>query len=240
MSRANSDKVVELLDQAIADGNNGSPSDFQRWKESSRTALRLALGKDDDAIERFDKIRYSLSMSTERTPRSAHDEAKRSGIRRGIAMLEAARTEVEVTDSSAPAVDVTGLHRWVAGSAASLWEGGHHRQAVEEACRTIEVQLRAKLGIDGDTLTNLVTHAFNPKPPKSGEVRLRFTQFTEGTTDWTNAHEGAMSFGRGCAMRIRNLYTHGQEPSEQEALEALAALSLLARWVDDASPVPTP
>lgn len=42
-----------------------------------------------------------------------------------------------------------------------------------------------------------------------------------------------MAFGRGCMMRIRNLYTHGQEPSEQEALEALAALSLLARWCDN-------
>ncbi len=43
-----------------------------------------------------------------------------------------------------------------------------------------------------------------------------------------------MSFGRGCMMRVRNLYSHGHEPTEQEALEALAALSLLARWIDDA------
>jgi len=35
-------------------------------------------------------------------------------------------------------------------------------------------------------------------------------------------------------MRVRNLYAHGHEPTEQEALEALAALSLLARWIDDA------
>lgn len=34
-------------------------------------------------------------------------------------------------------------------------------------------------------------------------------------------------------MRIRNLYSHG-EPDPEHALEALAALSLLARWIDDA------
>ena len=49
-----------------------------------------------------------------------------------------------------------------------------------------------------------------------------------------------MAFGRGCAMRIRKMYTHGEEPSEQKALEALAARSLFARWVDDATVVATP
>lgn len=46
-----------------------------------------------------------------------------------------------------------------------------------------------------------------------------------------------MSFGQGCMKRIRNLYVHGHEPSEDEALEALAALSLLARWIDEAAVV---
>jgi hypothetical protein len=35
-------------------------------------------------------------------------------------------------------------------------------------------------------------------------------------------------------MRVRNMYTHGHEPAEHEPQEALAALSLLARWIDDA------
>jgi hypothetical protein len=44
-----------------------------------------------------------------------------------------------------------------------------------------------------------------------------------------------MNFGRGCMMRIRNLLEHSDEPiDQQEALECLAALSLLARWIDDA------
>lgn len=36
-------------------------------------------------------------------------------------------------------------------------------------------------------------------------------------------------------MAIRNLATHDlNEPDEQVALEQLAALSVLARWIDDA------
>ena len=43
-----------------------------------------------------------------------------------------------------------------------------------------------------------------------------------------------MNFGQGCALSIRNLNAHGtRELPEQEALEYLAALSVLARWVDE-------
>ena len=38
----------------------------------------------------------------------------------------------------------------------------------------------------------------------------------------------------GCEKGIRNLVTHGgRKPDEQTALEMLAALSLLARWIDE-------
>lgn len=44
-----------------------------------------------------------------------------------------------------------------------------------------------------------------------------------------------MHYGRGCMMRIRNLVEHHHdELPEQEALECLASLSLLARWIDEA------
>lgn len=45
---------------------------------------------------------------------------------------------------------------------------------------------------------------------------------------------GLAHSARGCFLRIRNLYTHNQGDTEQEDLEALAALSLLARWIDSA------
>ena len=48
-----------------------------------------------------------------------------------------------------------------------------------------------------------------------------------------------MHFGRGCAPGIRNLNAHGTgELPNQEALEYLAALSVLARWVKECEVVP--
>lgn len=232
------DRVAQLLSEAILAGNGGVPASFERWKQQARLALR-ATG-DEEAVKEFDDLYWAPTTYVLGASNAAEAVLQMKAAKTAIAMLEAQLTLFTSAPPLGPAINVAGLHPWVAGVAASLWEGGHHRQAVEDACRTIEVRLRAKLGIDGDTLTNLVTNAFTPNPAKSGETRLRFTQFKEGTTDWTNAHEGAMAFGRGCAMRIRNMYTHGQEPSEQEALESLAALSLLARWVDDAQVVTTP
>ena len=57
---------------------------------------------------------------------------------------------------------------------------------------------------------------------------------TAGSQDWTNAHQGAMFFGKGCAKGIRNVTAHGSRPDERLAPEALASLSLLARWIDEA------
>jgi hypothetical protein len=45
-----------------------------------------------------------------------------------------------------------------------------------------------------------------------------------------------MNFGKGCMMGIRNVVSHDtSEPQPEIALEQLAALSILARWIDAAS-----
>jgi len=44
---------------------------------------------------------------------------------------------------------------------------------------------------------------------------------------------GLLQFSQGCFLAIRNPVTHSTtEATEQEALEQLAILSTLARWVD--------
>lgn len=231
-------KVTQLLRTAIDQaGEHCDPADFKAWKEEARTALRIAFGEGDAVIARFDGIHYTPSLWSPSTPDSVWTVARRGGVREGVAILSAALTEVQIREPDEVAVDVAQLHPWVAGMAASLWESGNHRVAVQEAARAVEVQLRAKLGLDGGTGAPLVTDGFSAKPATPTSPRLRFLEHAEGSDPWKNAHEGAMSFGRGCFMRIRNLLQHGEEPDEQEALESLAALSLLARWIDQATVV---
>ena len=83
---------------------------------------------------------------------------------------------------------------------------------------------------------DLYAQAFSTKDPKLGEPRLRFPDIdpAEQPKRWTSAHEGARNLGMGCAQGIRNPQAHpSPDITEQEALEQLAALSVLARWVDE-------
>ena len=130
----------------------------------------------------------------------------------------------------------------------NLWDGGHYKQAVNAAAAAVEEQTQLKLRRGDLSGADFSTRAF--KVGKVGETpdgrRLRFQHLDELTEDgkrnqsWVSAHEGAMRFGRGCAQGIRNLNAHGtSELPEQEALQYLASLSVLARWVDACKPVPT-
>ena len=141
----------------------------------------------------------------------------------------------------APTLATERFHSWVWDAARNLWTSKNYREAVGTAAASVEKQTQVKLDRGNLSGADLYTQAF--KVDKIGDMpdgrRLRFPGLDELTEDgkrnqsWTSAHEGAMHFGRGCAQGIRNLSAHGTDDlPEQEALEHLAALSVLARWVD--------
>ena len=133
---------------------------------------------------------------------------------------------------------VVDLHPWVAEPAEPLFEDGHWFVAVTAAADSVRAQWKAILGSQSDDLPSV----FSPKDPKAGQPRMRFAFYDRDSDEraWTNAHEGVMHFARGCMMRIRNLHKYqpkGQSVSPGLAMEALAALSRLARWITDAEVV---
>ena len=102
--------------------------------------------------------------------------------------------------------------------------------------------LQAKLHRRDVSEVNLVQEAFSQSDPAPKRPRLRFPMIQdEGTRE--SMTQGTLSFGVGCFQAIRNPVGHlpneEHELSEQEALERLAALSLLARWIDQANLVTT-
>lgn len=136
-----------------------------------------------------------------------------------------------------PRLAATDLHPWVWSAAAGLWDDGHRRAAIQTAASSVEAQLRGKVVRYDGSASDVVTQAF--RLDGTGR-RLRFADLREGSDDYRSAHEGAMSFGRGCFLAIRNRSSHGAgEVDEQVALEQLAGLSVLARWIDAADVVDT-
>lgn len=160
-----------------------------------------------------------------------------------VGVLKNARVREQILGPSGPTLAAEGLHRWVWHAAVDLWAVGAFKPAVNAAASAVEELTQEKLKRGDLSGAPLYTEAF--KVGKVGEEpdsrRLRFPHLNELTEDgkrnqsWTSAHQGAMDFGRGCAEGIRNMNAHGtRELPEQEALEYLAALSVLARWVDTA------
>jgi Protein of unknown function (Hypoth_ymh) len=231
---AKQDRISRLIQQA----NELPSNELRAWRERARLAVSAVYGEGSDQLKRFDKIRWNLSMWSNSTPQSAFTEAERNGLLRSVELLQAVLEDLEEREKAPdlPGLAPADFHPWVADAAARLWEDGHRRQAVQAAASAVENWLRAKTNAHQGSIASLAASAFSPDEPKPGSPRLRFSGFDPvGSDGWKSAHEGAGAFGRGCFLRIRNLYAHhdGQQ-EEQEDLEALSSLSLLARWIDSA------
>ena len=135
----------------------------------------------------------------------------------------------------APEISAARLHPWVWSGAASLWKSGHFRSAVEDVAKKLNAETQNKVGRRDLSETKLFQEAFSDKPAEPGKPRLR-RMADDGSDTYKSVQRGAMALAEGIYAGIRNPFNH-EDPKdleEQVALEYLAALSVLARWVDEA------
>ena len=162
------------------------------------------------------------------------DSAEEAALRlRGI--LESETDHKRILGTRGPTLAAEGLHPWVWEAAAKLWDDRHYKQAVLDAANAVELRTRRKVGVEKLSGRDVYAQAFGIDPqglPK----RLRIVGLDVGTDAWKSAQEGVKFLGMGCSAGIRNWAAHptDKDVTEQEALEYLAAFSVLARWVDAA------
>lgn len=162
-------------------------------------------------------------------------QRKMTPVERLVGILSDADIEAAIFSPKGPTLAASGMHRWVWDASVNLWDNEHYGSAVLEAAKAVELQTQLKLGrtdLDGK---DLYAQVFSTKPPEPDNPRLRFPNIDEKKqkSAWGSAHEGAQHLGMGCAQGIRNPRAHSPDDlDEQEALEQLAALSVLARWVE--------
>ena len=212
------------------------------WQTSQRHGshgklLRLQplveeIGGEIDPSEPSDRFKLHSGDPWEWT--RARDAAQRL-----VGILTQTERRQSIMGNKGPALVASALHPWVWNAAVGLWDDGHYGSAVFEAAKILEHRTQVKLEPSSLIGSELFRKAFSLEPPRPDEPRLRLTHIDseqEGSThskSWTAAHEGARHFGMGCAEGIRNPQAHGSDTIvEQDALEQLAALSVLARWVD--------
>ncbi|OBG39341.1 TIGR02391 family protein [Mycolicibacter heraklionensis] len=166
-------------------------------------------------------------------------KVERDASRRLLARLEhidEVTAKLGGADQS-PRITASSLHHLIWSAAETQWTLGQRHEAVLAAAKAVNSQLQAKVGRRDVSEADLVKQAFSDKAPEVGKPRLRFTAIEDEKT-CESMRGGALEFGSGCFRAIRNPVGHlpnaELEMTEQEALERLAALSLLARFIDDA------
>jgi Protein of unknown function (Hypoth_ymh) len=155
---------------------------------------------------------------------------------RAKAALQRSAELAEKLGDNAPDMDASNLHPWAWENGKSYWNTSHYHQAVMQAAIRINAETQAKLGRMDVSETALFNEAFSLGDPKPGASRLRLAE-DDGSKTYENLHRGARSFAEGLYAGIRNPGMHVPHDGgeEQLALEQLAAFSLLARWVDQAT-----
>jgi hypothetical protein len=131
-----------------------------------------------------------------------------------------------------PTTGVQGMHPTVWGAARSLWLDGHFRQAVASAGERLAGSVKGVTERHDLADTTLWQQVFSDRPPEPGKPRL---QWPGDPNDLTvkSMREGLRQFAPGVQMTVRNPAAHDcEELTAQEGMERLAALSLLAHWVD--------
>lgn len=132
-----------------------------------------------------------------------------------------------------PEIGAAAMHPLIWGAASRLWRDSHFRQAVAAASETLITHIKSRTGRNDVSETGLWQQTFSADPPEPGKPRLRWPGDATNR-DVKSMNEGLRQLGPGVQMTIRNSAAHDtDEMPEQQALERLAALSLLARWVDE-------
>ncbi|MDT0464478.1 TIGR02391 family protein [Streptomyces gibsoniae] len=115
-----------------------------------------------------------------------------------------------------------------------MWAAEARQDAVLAAARSVNRRLQQKLNRHDIGATDLCLQTFDLKDPAPGKPRLRFPG-AGNTPTWRARQEVAKYLAAGTFLAIRNVAAHEDEVSrtEQEALEHLATLSVLARWIEE-------
>ena len=137
-------------------------------------------------------------------------------------------------------LDLSALNPDVWEAARGLWQNGHHRQAVEAAYGALLDGVKSRTGRSGLSDDDVFGQAFSSDPPRQGRARLRWPGEPDDRTV-ISMNSGIRQFSSGIQLAIRNASIHGRaELTAREGGERLAALSLLATWIENCELVVAP
>lgn len=202
--------------------------------KSSTAAPETEVAQQAQIVEKiFDRVIPHWRTEIELRKSNRWTRHREAAIRAREELLRQEEVRKNLGDD-APELSAAKFHPWIWSGAQSLWRSGHYRSAVEDAAKKLNAETQNKLDRRDLSETKLFQEAYSDKPAAPGKSRLRRAK-NDGSDTYKSMQRGAMALAEGIYAGIRNPFNH-EDPKdidEQVALEYLAALSVLARWVDE-------
>lgn len=217
------DKAIEALealkDEAATSDVMSGGEHWTAWKGKVRGVLVAALGKDDHLVERFDKVRYSLSMWSDRTPSSAFTQARHNGIRNACGIIDAALYQLRLQVDDDEPVDLRSFDPDLWEHVKQLVEDGDWGKVASQTAIFVEDRIRTWAGEpaskQGDALVGkgLMAHVFGD------------------ASDWrlgsrAGEREGWRGLGMGFAQALGNVDRHRIQSRDDAQRYAIGVLGL--------------
>lgn len=230
-------QLDKFIQQTVMTNNSRSGPGYVSISNKSSTAAPDAeVAQQAQVVEKvFDRVIPGWRSEIELRSSNRWTRHREAAIR-AKAELERQEEVRENLGDDAPELSAANLHPWIWSGASSLWNSGHYREAVEGAIRKLNAETQNKLGRRDVSEADLFNQAFSEQSAAAKSPRLHRMP-DDGSKTFKSVQRGARMFAEGVFAGIRNPLAHevDQEMPEQRALEYLAALSVLARWVDDST-----
>jgi uncharacterized protein (TIGR02391 family) len=235
------DRIKQELQTFVGETTpkNASSANYVTARSNPACGRPQALALSERVIPILDRL-YANWRDENEPNKNFEFKAERDACTRLIARIS---SNEEIADllkghEDAPQLSAAGMHELIWRAASAQWITGHRHEAVLAATKAVNSRLQERLGRRDISEVRLVREAFSDKDPDEGKPRLHFPLIEDEQTR-ESMRQGVMGFGAGCFQAIRNPVGHlpndENELSEQTALERLAALSLLLRWIDEAT-----
>lgn len=145
------------------------------------------------------------------------------------------RTDAETRaklGSTAPTMTADNLHPDIWEAASKRWASGNYSDAVQRAATFLNASIQHATSRHDVSDSELMREVFSSSPPAPGKSRLRWPG-DDANLSVRAMRIGMLNYSQGLFSAVRNIATHSvDELPKQVAIEQLAALSVLARWVD--------
>ena len=156
----------------------------------------------------------------------------RTAIAKALGVVRNQEAIARYLGPAGPSMSAHNLHPTVWSAASGLWKDGHYGSAVSRAATFLNAEIQDKSTRTDLSDKELMTQVFSPQPASEERPRLRWRGKGTPRTR-TSMRDGLLSYAVGVSLAIRNPVAHETAAMDKQvALEQLAALSVLARWVN--------